>query len=312
MRSHCVVYTANAGYLFPALASAIQARDQVDRSATDIIIVCVGDRGAEYPIIQDICEELGIRLIAFPESVIGGLHPMYARLFLSDLIEPSYQRALYLDSDTQVVGDLRPLFAAPLAPGRFMAARDPMCMVEDDFPFPDGILDNFERAGFSADERANYFNSGMLMIHMDGWAETSAQCRAWMARLDKPFRFPDQDILNLVGRDKVDLVSLCWNFPAFLLGTVADRIVKPRVLHFMSRPRPWEGAFYPWGSAGMQPYREMIRRYPALGIFRPRLTTRRYLRYHMQQLYKAVHERPRWNNAAIGARVTAQEQGLVV
>ncbi len=308
MRRQCVVYTANAGYLFPALASALQALEYVDRETTDIIIICVGDRGPEYPVVNDACRERGIRLIAFAASAIDGLHPMYARLFLSDLIEPSYERALYVDSDTQILGDLRPLFDAPLAAGRFMAARDPMCLVEDDFPFPAGILDNFERVGLTQKTRSTYFNSGMLMINMDGWSATSAECRRRMASLDKPYQFPDQDILNIIGRDKVDLVSIRWNFPAFLLGTVSDRSVAPRILHFMSRPRPWEGAFYPWGPSGMRPYRQMVRRYPALGPFRPRLSPQRYVRYHLQQIFKAVHERPRWNNAAVEARLAAQEQ----
>ena len=75
----------------------------------------------------------------------------------------------------------------------------------------------------------------------------------------------------------------------------------------MSNPRPWQGAFRPWGPKAHDIYQTFVDENPDLApllLTLPRLTARRYW---LQQLYKRMIEPMTWNTALAKARVQELE-----
>ena len=297
MAQHAVCYTATAGYLFQTVLSAVQARAHTSRSS-DVYVVFLGDPGSEeLRLFGRVCADHGVRLLAAPASAIDGFHPMYARLFLDELLPESIEQVLYLDGDTQVVDDIDALVHAdPPAKGA-LAVRDPMVFIRRaDEGFRRKIDGWWDSSGIPADVRDRYVNSGVLRIARDDIRELRADILAMSAGATT--RFPDQDAINISLEDRIDVVSMSWNFPGFLLGTQFVELTPPRIIHFMSDPRPWNAALPPWGPERHRPYADLVDRYPDVADYWTRLTGLRKAKYALQQRYKHLTERRTWQSSA--------------
>jgi hypothetical protein len=97
-----------------------------------------------------------------------------------------------------------------------------------------------------------------------------------------------------------------------MLNTKACAQVQPRVLHFMSNPRPWQGPFWPWGRNRYAIYLDLVKDYPQLEPYRPVLSTPRYAKYFLQQYYKKICESAVWQSQALLDRMAQIEAGAFV
>ena len=120
--------------------------------------------------------------------------------------------------------------------------------------------------------------------------------------------FYDQDVLNLLaGRDQIDL-SLRWNFPVFFDNSGLSTTIDPLVRHYMSRPRPWDGPFRPWGRNGMDQYIRLVERHPELKVLFKPFRGVKFLRYSLQQNYKRITDGKVWNTAKVRAAIAEYER----
>ena len=103
-------------------------------------------------------------------------------------------------------------------------------------------------------------------------------------------KYPDQDILNLAVGERCELISNRWNFPGFLIGSPAERVAEPRIVHFMSNPRPWTVAAAPWGARRQQPYKNLLSSHPDLEFLKPARSLRTVMRYQIIQSLKMMIE----------------------
>ena len=99
----------------------------------------------------------------------------------------------------------------------------------------------------------NYFNSGVLVINVRQWLEEDTSEKCFEILNTEPWQhliFPDQDILNIVCRDRVFYLDPAWNYywhmrygqPDFieLCKPLAERIGEDfYILHFASLIKPW-------------------------------------------------------------------------
>jgi lipopolysaccharide biosynthesis glycosyltransferase len=301
MSRHAVCYVASDRYLFQTVLSALQARANVSDEA-DVIVVGVGatlEPSAETAAFARVCAENGILFRAATTDQLEGQHPMWGRLFLDRLLPPDVDEILYLDGDTQIVGNIDPLvFAEPPARGA-IGVRDPIVFIRESVPaFRKEIDDGWNRADVPAHVRARYLNSGMLRMSRETFGEVREAALAIQREKGASLRFADQDAINLALDDRVDTVSMEWNFPGFLLGSNISELVDFRIIHFMSDPRPWDAALWPWGRRFFSPYGELVQRYPEVRPFWSRPTISQRLRYSAQQAWKRANERTRWNSSA--------------
>lgn len=302
----CVCYIANQGYLFQSLVSAIQAR-QLSPADCDIILYdLTRSPGEESARIRHVCDVKGIRYIWESPECLGGLHIMNARLFLDQLLPSHYREILYLDGDTQVVGDLTPLLSYRPLEGHLCAVRDPMIYLRR----VDRLAEGFEAEISAFGEE--YVNSGVFRVSRDSWAAISREALAQMGSDTNALHFEDQTIINRVTAGRRDFASMRWNFPGFILGYGIEAITPPSIVHFMSNPRPWQGAYAPWGRSWQTPYLCVAKEFPEIEEYCDALVFRKRAAYKIKQIAKSFIERRLWSAGDVRNHIAEMESKTVV
>jgi lipopolysaccharide biosynthesis glycosyltransferase len=309
----CVCYLSDEGYLFPSLLSAIQIRKHVSPQKADVVMYYFGEPTSKSETFREIYLKCGLRFVRLPKSTIEQMPAMFARLFLDRFLEPEYQRILYIDGDTQVVADIEPLFDVELPPNKFCAVRDPTALaIECDRAlFPEQAA-YFESIGIGRSQVGEYSNSGVLLLDRTSWAALSADCLRLLKARKDPFRFPDQDLINLTANGRCLTMSFKWNFPVFLMNYGFEPIIDPRIYHFMSNPRPWQGSFPPWGPKWQSRYSELVREFPGLKPYFVSLPPAKHLKYYLQQHYKKVVEGRFWQRPDVHSRIIEIEKNAFI
>lgn len=297
----------------PTLLSASQLRRDLPRAAADIVVVCFGLATDVTAAAAALCARGGIRFILVPTALLDGAPMICARFFLPAILESHYRDIVYLDGDTQVSGSLEPLLAHAVEPGELLAAPDPMAVMIDSpsAPWP-ARRAYFERLGVPRHRQRHYFNSGVLRFRRDDWQDLSRDCLKLCAERGSALEFRDQDALNIVVGDRHRPISFRWNFPPFFMNFGAEAAIAPRIYHFMSNPRPWHGAFAPWGRAWHDPYLTFLADNPALAHSMQRVGRLHAVKYTAQQRFKRHMEARQWGVPAVHQRIAEMEARAVV
>jgi lipopolysaccharide biosynthesis glycosyltransferase len=243
-----------------------------------------------------VCAAEGIQFSCINPEVTDHSHVAFSRLFLDSFVPKHYSQLLYIDGDTQINGSLDSLIMADVPPRHFLAATDPIAFQYSQVgQAPQKLRAYLKRLGLSSIK--HYFNSGVLRINRSGWSQIASQAYAFCSATDKrQLHFWDQDGLNAVAATSdVRLpMSLKYNFPIFLRNCRVEQQLKPVIYHFMSNPKPWNGTFPPWNQSATLPYRELCRRYPAMGRYQPPFSPWQRARYMIQQRAKQLDESISW------------------
>lgn len=188
----------------------------------------------------------------------------YFRILLSRLLPKQIERAVYLDSDLIVRGDLSDLWAHDFDGTICLAVQD--CGA----PFIDSALAlpnlkqcvgqlaatkpvaNYQELGL--DGRAPYFNSGVLLIDIAAWREQNLaeQMLECLDRNSSHVRWWDQYVLNVVLAGKWKMIDPCWNQGSHMYSyrdwqespydaETFDRIRdEPYIIHYTTDRKPWK------------------------------------------------------------------------
>ena len=124
----------------------------------------------------------------------------YGRLFLSEILLPDTERAVYLDCDTLVTGSLDGLW-------NFDLKNKPLGFVCD-------CLRNEYKGviGYPLEER--YFNSGVMLIDFSTWCARGCEekIRNHIRTVRADYPLVDQDILNLSLKGEITPLPPKFNF----------------------------------------------------------------------------------------------------
>jgi lipopolysaccharide biosynthesis glycosyltransferase len=196
----------------------------------------------------------------------GARHPpaSYVRMLIARH-SLAYDRVLYLDVDTVVVGDLAPLLGLDLR-GRAVAAVK-------DFHTPvvsarDGLAD-WRSLGLPSD--APFFNSGVLLIDLERWREDDVE-RASIRHMRRYHRLDgnDQHALNAALAGRWRELSPMWNATRYWFkperrpGRFAGILWQARVVHYVGPHKPWvAGADLP--AAEVERFFRILDRTPLAG-----------------------------------------------
>ncbi|MBF0877584.1 glycosyl transferase family 8 [Gluconobacter cerevisiae] len=304
----CVCYCTDRSYLFPTLVSALQARAHATPDIADIIIVCFDVDAATISIATSICDKNNIILFSRSGSDIDGAPAMLGRLYLDEILPENYKNILYVDGDTQVKSSLNEFLSCPPPEGRFFASADPMVfLLDDNSKAGEFVRNHFLGIGLNPEQSRQYFNTGVLYFNRSAWAVIAEQARTIIRSQNTMSRFPDQDILNIVGIERALPMSLSWNFPVFLFNARLENTIQPKIVHYMSQPKPWEGIFRPWKTGDYEPYPAFVAAYPEIAGLWKRGSLLRTVRYFAQQHYKCFCETRRWGHGALHAQILSYE-----
>jgi lipopolysaccharide biosynthesis glycosyltransferase len=135
------------------------------------------------------------------------------RLQIPLLLEHNVDKAIYLDSDIVVLGNVAELWDI-------------------------GITESYLAA---CGEKG--FNSGVMLINIKRWREKGIgqKCIQYLEKYNSKYEYSDQDALNQVLKDRWKKLDWKWN------KSPNGYTPSTRIIHFMTKRKPWtiRGAFVP-------------------------------------------------------------------
>lgn len=307
MTKYAICFVTDEGYTLPTIVAARQARALAPEADVDVFIFAVGLDPVASNRYRSICLKAGIRLTEVTREIFGDvatndfIDEFFAgspftfgtlgRLFLDQLLAEEYTQILYLDGDLGFNGGISELLRFKVPDGCFLAGPDPKVF----WMHADNKAGLRERRymtdlGIPAERHQNYFNAGVLRINREGWRQTAASAWAYLNKYPERCVNHDQSALNAVSGDKHLPMSLGWNFPAYLRHYGLRETVKPHITHFMSRPKPWNGVFPPWGKAEHKIYTDFIAQNPDVAEDLPLFGFQKTAKYALQQRVKWLDE----------------------
>lgn len=186
--------------------------------------------------IKMVFPNIDLRFISVDETAFKGLNltinyiskETFYRYLIPNLI-PDVDKILYLDADLIVKGDLSALWETDLGDCYLAGCSD--TYIEK--------LGYKNKIGLKADEL--YINAGVLLMNAkemrrQGVGEALIkETKALSGRIT----YQDQDVLNLVCRNKIKQVDGIYNFTMEDIKSAKEKIKRAVVIHYTGAKKPW-------------------------------------------------------------------------
>jgi lipopolysaccharide biosynthesis glycosyltransferase len=184
------------------------------------------------------------------QSQIHSISPSFAtyyRLMIAELLPKEFDKAIYLDCDLVVNGDLEELWETDLIENHILAVPD---LIIQNVLSPTE-LPNYKDIGIS---QAKYFNAGVLVINLKKWRDDkiAIQSMEYLNYNKEYIRFHDQDVLNALFVDKWGELDPRWNtisyikdvYPLWENSPFSEEVYhtlihEPYIIHYLTRLKPW-------------------------------------------------------------------------
>ncbi len=166
----------------------------------------------------------------------------YYRLFIAEMF-PEYDKAIYIDSDTVVNGDISEMYAYDITDYDLGACHE-QAMVQED------IYGTYVETCLGIDRNA-YFNAGVLLINCRRFREKHVLDQ--FMELLGVYNFTvtqDEDYLNVICQDNVFFLPQSWNTEIF--GQLPASPDEANVIHYIMVAKPWHFHDCRWGEVFWQ------------------------------------------------------------
>ncbi len=153
----------------------------------------------------------------------------YFRMFIAEMF-PEYEKAIYIDSDTIVLGDVSELYNIDIK-DCYVGACHEQAMVQTE------VFGNYVEKVMGID-RNNYFNAGMLLINCALFREEKVFEK--FIELLSVYTFvvtQDEDYLNVICHNKVYWLNDGWNVEVYGELPVPESEIK--IIHYIMVSKPW-------------------------------------------------------------------------
>ena len=154
---------------------------------------------------------------------------IYFRLFIPTMF-PEYDKAIYIDSDVVVTGDLAELYDTDLKDNLIAACRD--LSVADVPPLARYMRD---AVGVEVDK---YINSGVLLMNLK--ALRYEKFDTHFLNLLNTYHFdciaPDQDYLNAICSGRIHYLDEVWDA---MPNDRKEKLTNTRIIHYNLFSKPW-------------------------------------------------------------------------
>lgn len=171
----------------------------------------------------------------------------YYRLLIPELLPSHYDKAIYLDSDVVVLGNLGELWNIDMEENYLLAVQDATIP----YVSSHGGLINYRELGIPADTK--FLQSGVLLINLEKWRtnKLSSQCIKYLQKYREYVRWHDTDVLNALCAGKWGELDPRWNQTPFIYRFSSwkespfsekafnELKYKPYIVHFVSQAKPW-------------------------------------------------------------------------
>lgn len=153
----------------------------------------------------------------------------YYRISIPELLDKGIHKALYLDCDMIVKGDITVLWNTDVEHVELGAVQIP------------GRVTRYKE--LSIPEHMGYFNAGVLLLNLKKWRanRTTDKVLDYIRRNPDKLRFMDQDALNAVLKGKWKKLNPWWNYQVHRHRV---QTFKPVIIHYTTNRKPWNGNPY--------------------------------------------------------------------
>ena len=153
---------------------------------------------------------------------------IFYRIFIAALY-PEYKKAIYLDCDITVIGDISKMYEIDLGDNIFGVVSDDVIASVEQFRI-------YAREGIGVDDK-KYFNSGVLLMNLEKYREEKIKERFVYLLVKYNFETaaPDQDYLNVLCKDKVLYLERGWD----RMSTDEDYDGELYIIHYNNFRKPW-------------------------------------------------------------------------
>lgn len=179
----------------------------------------------------------------------------YFRLFIPN-IYPQYNKVIYLDSDTVLLGDVAELYLQDM--GSNLVAVVPDDIIQNEEIFQEYV----EKVVGVADYR-KYFNAGVLVMNLDEMRKSKFQEKfLYLLETVKFAVVQDQDYLNRLCKGRTKILENGWN--RMPVPNNKTKVEKLNLIHYNLNYKPWhyDGVVYEeyfWQYAEKTEYYEDIK-----------------------------------------------------
>ncbi|MBQ8884874.1 MAG: glycosyltransferase family 8 protein [Clostridia bacterium] len=241
------VFFASDDNYVPFLTVAIHSMKKNASKSFDykVYVLHSGLNGKDAETLMDLSEDwFEVKFVDVSEHIKRVAHFLHLRDYYTDAIYyrlfivgmfPEYDKALYLDSDLVVLGDVAELYSTELGNNFIGAISDQAVAAVPAF------RDYTKNAlGIEAEK---YFNSGVILMNLKKFREENFYEKFYSVLSSYSFIVaPDQDCLNLLCKGKVKYFSSDWNKMP-ILGVCGNT---PKIVHYNLAQKPWhyEGVAY--------------------------------------------------------------------
>lgn len=147
-----------------------------------------------------------LNVVIVDDSKLRGLKDTWTiytwyRVLLPEILDKNVHRALYLDADVLVTGDIEKLFRLDMT-GKAIAGT---------IDFQSKDISTYQRCGYEPEKE--YVCAGVLLMNLDYWREHDIANRVirWGRDNSDRIKFPDQDSINFICRDAKILLPLKYD-----------------------------------------------------------------------------------------------------
>jgi lipopolysaccharide biosynthesis glycosyltransferase len=175
----------------------------------------------------------------------------YYKILIPLILPDSYSKAIYLDSDLIVKGDLAKLWDINIENNHLLAVPD------IGIPYVSSFygLKNYKELGIPSHQK--YFNAGVFVLNLEKMRteNISMEVIQYLQDNKEHIRWHDQDGLNAVLAGKWAELELRWNqLPSIYNSSWEDSpfsqqewtnaLKDPYIIHFASSNKPWNSTVY--------------------------------------------------------------------
>ena len=282
-----VVFAADDNYI-PYFSACLQS--VIDHSSPqnnyDLVLISKNISRVNQDILRGMTagyDHISLRFYN-PMPLLGGyrLHAnahiteeTYYRFLIQEIL-PHSDKVLYLDCDLIVNSDIAKLFTTDVSGYMLAATLDP------DFLGQIGGADlntqEYVQTKLQLKNPANYFQAGVILFNEEEMRK-SHSIQEWLGYAETPYRYNDQDVLNLYCEGRVKFLDMSWNLItdmefkrfsnviSYASATIQNQYEKahqnPAIIHYAGCIKPWNRpeddlARYFWKELRKTPYYEIV------------------------------------------------------
>lgn len=282
-----VVFAANNGFI-PMFATCLKSL--IDHASPkynyDIILIQSDVSWENASTLQKMVEphkNISLRLFDASRLLAGYELKANAHIsvetyyrFLIQSAMPTYHKVLYLDCDIIINADVAELYNTDLGDNMLAATRDPDFLGQINGANQETM--EYVKTDFKMKDPYNYFQAGVLLFNEDAMREAHT-LDEWLTFASTPYRYNDQDVLNLYCEGRVMYLDMAWNMivdhaheryskvivyaPKAIIDEWRTAHADPKIIHYAGFLKPWyrpteDYAHIFWETARTTPYYEEL------------------------------------------------------